>query len=139
MSPGIAGQRAGAGRFRQVSAGLSSGLASGVASGVVSGLAAASLLSVVLGTSGCAGASQGAAQRGRDAVVLITCNVAEASLFVDGRFIAPVGLLRGGVAVSPGSHRVELRHQEYLSRFLELELQPAERRTIAAELFPILP
>lgn len=139
MSPGIAGQRAGAGRFRQVSAGLSSGLASGLASGVVSGLAAASLLSVVLGTSGCAGASQGAAQRGRDAVVLITCNVAEASLFVDGRFIAPVGLLRGGVAVSPGSHRVELRHQEYLSRFLELELQPAERRTIAAELFPILP
>ncbi|MBK7534174.1 MAG: hypothetical protein IPI49_02160 [Myxococcales bacterium] len=139
MSPGIAGQRAGAGRFRQVSASLSSGLSSGLASGVVSGLAAASLLSVVLGTSGCAGASQGAAQRGRDAVVLITCNVAEASLFVDGRFIAPVGLLRGGVAVSPGSHRVELRHQEYLSRFLELELQPAERRTIAAELFPILP
>lgn len=86
---------------------------------------------------GCAGAPRSGARA--DAVVLITCNVAEAALFVDGRYLAPVGLLRGGVAVSPGRHRFELRHPAHQRRLLELALEPAERRAVAAELYPILP
>jgi hypothetical protein len=88
--------------------------------------------------SACGGAAQ-RSSASRDAVVLITCNVPEASLFVDGRFLAPVGLVRGGVALSPGAHRLELRHDDYLGRFIELQLAPAERRRVDAQLFPVLP
>lgn len=86
---------------------------------------------------GCGGA--GRSSSSRDAVVRLTCNVAEASLFVDGRFLAPVGLLRGGVALSPGEHRLELRHDGYLPRFFELSLAVAEKRQLEAQLFPVLP
>jgi hypothetical protein len=96
----------------------------------------AALASAVI-ASGC-GASQ-SASGGGDAVVTIRCNVADAALFIDGRYIAPVGLVRGGVAVSPGHHRLELRHQAYLARLVELELAAKERRHLDAELFPILP
>jgi hypothetical protein len=74
-----------------------------------------------------------------DAIVLVLCNVPEASLFVDGTFLAPVGLVKGGVALSPGRHRLELRHDAYLGRFVELELKTSERRRVEVELFPILP
>lgn len=87
---------------------------------------------------GCGGAGRSSSSS-RDAVVRLTCNVAEASLFVDGRFLAPVGLLRGGVALSPGEHRLELRHDGYLPRFFELSLAAAERRQLEAQLFPVLP
>ncbi len=98
-------------------------------------LAALSLLAPLAACGGAARPSPAS----RDAVVLISCNVPDASLFVDGRFLAPVGLVRGGVALSPGEHRLELRHDEYLGRFLELTLAPSERRRVDAQLFPILP
>jgi hypothetical protein len=74
-----------------------------------------------------------------DAIVKITSNVGDASLFVDGRFVGPIGVLRGGVAVEPGVHRFELRHEDYFSRYLELDLQRAERRELKVELAPVLP
>ena len=88
--------------------------------------------------SACGGASRGR-PASRDAVVLLDCNVPDASLFVDGRFLAPVSLVRGGIALSPGVHRLELRHDAYLGRFLQLTLLPAERIRVDAQLFPILP
>lgn len=97
-------------------------------------VASAALLAVAA----CGGASTPSSSS-RDAVVRITSNVAEASLFVDGRFLAPVGLVPGGVALSPGRHRLELRHEGYLARFIELELAPAERKQVDAQLFPVLP
>jgi hypothetical protein len=87
---------------------------------------------------GCGGAQPGGRARA-DAVLVITCNVAQASLFVDGRYLAPVGLLRGGVAVAAGTHRLELRHAEYLPRLWEVELAAGERRAVAVELYPALP
>lgn len=74
-----------------------------------------------------------------DAVLTLTCNVREAALFVDGRYLAPVGLLRGGVALAPGRHRFELRHQDYLPRLWELDLAGAERRALTIELYPVPP
>lgn len=103
----------------------------------------AAAISVSLACAAITASACGGAQRGedssRDAIVRINCNVPDASLFVDGRFLAPVSLVRGGIALSPGAHRLELRHDAYLGRFLELTLAPAERRTIDAQLFPILP
>lgn len=75
----------------------------------------------------------------RDAIVKLTSNVPEAQVYVDGRFIAPVSMLRGGVAVEPGVHRFEVRHEGHFSRYLELTLTRAQRTTVALDLAPILP
>lgn len=74
-----------------------------------------------------------------DAVLRLSCNVPEAALFVDGRYLAPVGLLRGGVALAPGRHRFELRHRGHLPRLWELELAGAERKAVTIELYPVPP
>ena len=74
-----------------------------------------------------------------DAIVKLTSNVRDAQLYVDGRFVAPVGMVRAGVAVAPGVHRFELRHDDYFSSYLELELARAERKRVQMEMAPVLP
>lgn len=74
-----------------------------------------------------------------DAILSIKSNVRDAQLYVDGMFITPLDAAGGGVAVSPGVHRFELRHEDYFSSYLELTLGKAERRKVTMELAPILP
>ena len=74
-----------------------------------------------------------------DAIVKVKSNVRDAQVFVDGRFVAPLSALRGGVAVEPGVHRFELRHDDFFSGYLELTLAKAERREVAIDLAPMLP
>ena len=74
-----------------------------------------------------------------DAIILVKSNVRDAQVYVDGRFVAPLQALRGGVAVTPGTHRFELRHEDYFSAYLEMKVARAERRSIAMELAPVLP
>ena len=66
-------------------------------------------------------------------------NVGDANVFVDGRFIGPVTVLRGGIAVEPGKHRLELRHDEYFSRYVDLDLARADRKKLLITLAPVLP
>jgi len=74
-----------------------------------------------------------------DAIFYVRSNVSEASVFVDGRFIGPVTVLKGGIAVLPGKHRLELRHDDYFSRYVDLDLKRAERRKLLITLAPVLP
>ena len=74
-----------------------------------------------------------------DAIVIVKSNVRDAQVYVDGRFVASLEVLRGGVAVSPGAHRMELRHDDFFSGYLELDLKRAERRKVTLALAPILP
>ena len=74
-----------------------------------------------------------------DAIVRVRSNVHDAQVYVDGRFLAPIGSLRGGIAVEPGTHRFELRHDAYFSRYVEVTLGRAERKQIEMDLAPILP
>jgi hypothetical protein len=74
-----------------------------------------------------------------DAIVYVKSNVRDAQVYVDGRFIAPLSVLGGGVAVEPGVHRFELRHEDYFSSYLELQLARAERKKVAMEMAAILP
>lgn len=74
-----------------------------------------------------------------DAIVQLRSNVPGAQVFVDGRFIAPLNAVGAGIAVEPGFHRIELRHDDYFSSYLELELGRAERRKVQMELAPVLP
>lgn len=74
-----------------------------------------------------------------DAIVYLESNVRDAQVYVDGRFVAPLDALRGGVAVEPGMHRIELRHEDYFSSYLELRVARAERKEIAVDMAAILP
>jgi hypothetical protein len=74
-----------------------------------------------------------------DAIMFVKSNVTDAQVYVDGRFVGPVGVLRGGIAVDPGKHRVELRHDDYFSRYVELDLARAEKKQLQLELAPVLP
>lgn len=74
-----------------------------------------------------------------DAIVVFKSNVRDAQLFVDGRHVASLDALRGGVAVEPGTHRFELRHEDYFSSYLEMKLARAERKKLSVDLAPILP
>lgn len=94
-------------------------------------------LALILALAACG--ARGAPATDDDAVVLVRSSVPDAALWVDGRYVGPVGSLRGGVAVEPGVHRIEIRHDAHFSHYAELELAPRERRTLEVELAPILP
>jgi hypothetical protein len=74
-----------------------------------------------------------------DAIVYLKSNVSDAQVYVDGRFVGPIGNVRGGIAVDPGRHRLELRHDDYFSRYVELDLARAERKRLQLEMAPVLP
>jgi hypothetical protein len=74
-----------------------------------------------------------------DAIVYVKSNVRDAQVYLDGRYIASLDVLGGGVAVEPGVHRMELRHDDYFSSYLELDLRRAERKKVSLSLAPILP
>ena len=74
-----------------------------------------------------------------DAIVTIKSNVAEANVFVDGRYYGSVRMVRGGLAFEPGRHRLELRHEDYFSRYVELNLTRRERKQLDLDLAPVLP
>jgi len=96
-------------------------------------------LVVALAGAGCGPRPAPNAVTPNDAVMYVRSNVGDADLYVDGRFVGPLNVLRGGVAVDPGMHRIELRHDNYFSRYLELDLHRAERKRLALELAPVLP
>ena len=74
-----------------------------------------------------------------DAIVQVKSNVRDAQVYVDGRFVAPLDAVGGGIAVEPGFHRFELRRDDYFSSYLELDLARAERRRVQLEMAPVLP
>ena len=74
-----------------------------------------------------------------DPVVYLRSNVADAQVYVDGRFVGPINVIKGGIALDPGKHRLELRHEDYFSRYVELDLARAEKKKLQLELAPVLP
>jgi hypothetical protein len=74
-----------------------------------------------------------------DAIVTLKSNVSDANVFVDGRYYGSVKMLRGGLAFEAGTHRLELRHEDYFSGYVELDLKRAEKRQVEVELAPVLP
>ena len=73
-----------------------------------------------------------------DAIVTIKSNVSDANVFVDGRYYGPVKMLGGGLAFEAGKHRLELRHEDYFSRYVELDLAQREKRALQLDLAPVL-
>ena len=76
---------------------------------------------------------------GDDAIVYLRSNVRDAEVYIDGKFVAPLNALGGGVAIAPGMHRIELRREDYFSSYLELQLARAERKKVAIDMAALLP
>ena len=74
-----------------------------------------------------------------DAVVYVSSNVSDAQVYVDGRFVGPLAVVRRGIAFDPGRHRVELRHDDYFSRYVDLDMHRAERKKLQLQMAPVLP
>lgn len=87
----------------------------------------------------CGGRQKTGGVSDEDAIFYIRSNVNDASVFVDGRFLGPITVLKGGIAVEPGKHRLELRHDDYFSRYVDLDLARAERKKLLITLAPVLP
>ncbi|MGE0398863.1 MAG: hypothetical protein AB7T06_19295 [Kofleriaceae bacterium] len=96
-------------------------------------------VAIAVALAACGGTQKTSGVDRDDAIVKLASNVTDAQLYVDGQFIGPLGALRGGVAVEPGTHRFELRHDDYFSSYLELTLAKAERRQVALDMAPVLP
>ena len=100
--------------------------------------AAALILAAAL-AGGCGPRPPGGGAGGGDAVVRIDCRVPDAVLWVDDAYVGDVGDLRAGVALRPGAHRLEIRHDRYHSRYIELTVKRGERSTVRVTLAPVLP
>ena len=74
-----------------------------------------------------------------DAVLVFEANVPQAGMWIDGVFIGGLDTMRGGVALSPGPHRIEIRHDDYFTYYRELTVTAGEKQRIAVELAPTLP
>jgi len=94
---------------------------------------------VVSWLTACGAGAQASRVTSDDAILYLKSNVRDAQLYIDGRFIAPLDALGGGVAVGPGTHRLELRREDYFSSYLELRVAHAERRKIVMNMAVTLP
>jgi hypothetical protein len=96
-------------------------------------------LALVVALAACGATAHPGGVAKSDAIVYLKSNVSDAQVYVDGRFVGPIGNVRGGIAVDPGRHRLELRHDDYFSRYVELDLVRAERKRLQLEMAPVLP
>ena len=87
----------------------------------------------------CGSAQQTGRRSPNDAVMFVTSNIADPQVYVDGRFIGAVSLVKAGIAVDPGKHRIELRRDDYFSRYADLDLQKSEKKKLDLDLAPVLP
>ena len=102
-------------------------------------LAVVAAVASVVALGACGGRQNTSRVSPDDAIITFAANVRDANLFVDGKFIGPVGVLKGGIAIEPGKHRIEVRHEDYFSVYIELDAKRAERKKLEVTLAPILP
>jgi hypothetical protein len=94
---------------------------------------------VVVLLAGCGASTRGRGPDRNDAIIRVAAEVPDAELWVNDRFVGHVRSLRGGVALSPGAHRIEIRHDGYHTHYEVLTVAARERRTLTVDLAQILP
>lgn len=101
---------------------------------------AAFILVVALAlAAGCGGTTKGTKPHSDDAIIYLKTSVSDAEVWVNGRFVARIKDLGGGLQLSPGRHRIEIRDDHYHTVYLDLKVEKRERRTIPVKLAKVLP
>jgi hypothetical protein len=99
-------------------------------------------LAALLAASACAsGGGTGAAAaraRAESALVLVRCEVADATIWVDDHPVAQIRDARGGLRLRAGAHHVEVRHDRFHTRYYELSLASGETKTLEVNLVEVL-
>ncbi len=72
--------------------------------------------------------------RSRGAILVVETEIKDATLWVDDRPVAQIRDLPKGIRLPSGFHRVEIRHDDYHTRYLEMTLRQGEVRRVQAEL-----
>ena len=103
-----------------------------VAAWVLAGTLTGAFAVGTLGACGSAATANKAGVSKNNAVVRFASPPEDAEVWVDGRFYP--GALRGGIEVPPGLYRVEIRHDDYHTLYLELRLAKGERKQIPVRL-----
>ena len=94
-------------------------------------------LAALAALGGCGGASHAGPSADRS-VLRIETPAPEASLWIDGRYVAPVADLRGGVALHPGHHRIEVRDDDHHPYYGDVTLAAGQHLTLHIALAPQL-
>lgn len=98
---------------------------------------ALSLLAAIVVVALVAGCSTGM-HRARSrplAGLVVHCRPADADVFVDGRFVGQArGFERAPLRLSPGLHRVELRHHGYFASYHETQMVEGIRQQLLVTL-----
>ena len=79
-----------------------------------------------------------ASTRAASALVLVRCDVPDATIWVDERPIAEIRDARGGLRLHVGAHHLEIRHDRFHTRYFELSLLAGETRTLDVALAEVL-
>lgn len=87
---------------------------------------------------GCPGRGGTGAARAQAAVLLVECDIPDALVVIDDVPAGQVRDARGGIRLRAGAHRLELRHDRYHTRYVELDLARGERRTVKVALVEVL-
>ena len=75
----------------------------------------------------------------RGAVLEVVCPVADAVLWVDGRYVAQLRDLPGGLALPPGHHQIELHHDRYHAYYGDIDLAAGQHLRVDVQLAEALP
>lgn len=67
-------------------------------------------------------------------IIRVDCKVARAIVVINDRELGTVRSLRRGIQLSPGKHRLVVRHPDYHTHYEILDLALKERRVIKVEL-----
>jgi len=87
----------------------------------------------------CGGLTVNTKTPSNDAVIHFNSSVQDAEVWVNGVFVRRIRELKTGMALSPGAHRIQVKHDRYHTYYLELTVEKRERRTIPVKLAEILP
>ena len=96
---------------------------------------AALLLALLL--VGCGGSARSTAPP--RALLVVKSAIPDATLWVDEAHVGAIGDLGGGVRLRPGTHQIELRHDQHHTRYAEVTLSPGEQRVLELDLAEALP
>jgi hypothetical protein len=97
---------------------------------------ARALLAVLL--AGCASTPPPAPSR-PVARLALGCPLPDATVWIDDRLAGDCRELREPVRLSPGAHRVEVRHDDHHPRYYDVELRAGETRRLEVTLVERLP